>query len=57
VEDHAGQEEAVVDMVVAAKALAPEENGINGAAAVEDYGDLKPDSSIMPGHVVRVNDK
>jgi hypothetical protein len=57
VEDHAGQEEAVVDMVVAAKALAPEENGINGAAAVEDYGDLKPDSSIVPGHGVRVNDK
>jgi hypothetical protein len=57
VEEDPGQQEAIVDMIVAAKAPAPQENGIHGAAAVEDYGQQKAGSSIVPGHGVRVIDK
>jgi len=57
VEDDPGQQEAIVDMIVAAKSLAPQENGIHGAAAVEDYGQQKAGSSIVPGHGVRINEK
>jgi hypothetical protein len=39
-------------VVVMTEALAPEENGVHGGAAVDDHGDQKADSSIMPGHGV-----
>jgi hypothetical protein len=50
VEKHPGQEKEVIDMVMMAKAFAPEEDGVHGAATVDDYGYAKASSSIMPGH-------
>jgi hypothetical protein len=55
VEEHPGQQQEIIDMVVAAKALAPEEDGVQGAAAVNDHGDQEAVSRI-PRHDVSLTD-
>jgi hypothetical protein len=44
------QQEEIIDMIIPPKTFAPEENRIQGAASVNNYGDHKPDTIIMPRH-------
>ena len=50
VEDEACQEYNIIDMIIAAEAPAPQENGVHRAAPVKDDGQQKTDSRVMPQH-------
>jgi hypothetical protein len=52
VEDHAGQQQEVIDMVVMPKALAPQKYRVNCPAPVNDYGGQKAASRVMPEHAL-----
>jgi hypothetical protein len=56
VEEEAGQQKAIIDMVVMPESPAPKENGVQGAAAVENYGELE-ESPGIPKHTVSLADK
>jgi len=53
-EDRPEQEQYVIDPIVAAKSLAPEENRINDAQSVDNYGDKKKGSPGQLSHKARL---
>ena len=49
-ENDAGQQQSIIDDVMVAEALAPEEHRIEGAHAVRDYGQQEEMSVSPPRH-------
>jgi hypothetical protein len=54
-EDDPGQQQRIIDVIVLAEALAPEEQRINGAQAVSDYGQQKDMAISPPRHNHNLN--
>src|SRR3984957_9918396 len=54
-EQHPGQQNGIIDPVMLAETLAPEEQRIDGADAVSDHGQQKEMSVSPPRHAYNVN--